>query len=119
MALCFGGDWREDEYDDSPIGISSSMKEYVRDMDYCEQENTTMTNEKFTPGEWVTRPGNTTVMDKKSAPIAMVYRAEYYRTKEESFANAALIKAAPEMYRLLEQLHGTLERCDSSAANRN
>lgn len=67
-----------------------------------------MSNEKFTPGEWVTRPGNTTVLDKKSNPIAMVYRAEYYRSKEESFANAALIKAAPEMYRMLEQLHGAL-----------
>lgn len=58
--------------------------------------------EKFTQGEWVTRPGNTTILDKKSNPIAMVYRAEYYRTKEESFANAALIKAAPNMYALLK-----------------
>lgn len=60
-----------------------------------------MSKEKFTPGEWVTRPGNTTVLDKKSNPIAMVYRAEYYRSKEESFANAALIKTAPEMYLVL------------------
>lgn len=58
-------------------------------------------SEKFTPGEWVTRPGNTTVLDKKGLPIAMVYRAEYYRSKEESFANAALIKTAPDMYRVL------------------
>lgn len=63
---------------------------------------------KFTQGEWVTRPGNTTVLDKKGNPVAMVYRAEFYRPKEESFANAALIKAAPDMYRLLEQLHGVL-----------
>ena len=61
-----------------------------------------MSTEKFTQGEWVTRPGNTTVLDKKSTPIAMVYRAEYYRSKEESFANAALIKAAPVMYNLLK-----------------
>lgn len=67
-----------------------------------------MSKEKFTPGEWVTRPGNTTVLDKKGNPVAMVYRAEFYRPKEQSFANAALIKAAPEMYRLLERLHGTL-----------
>lgn len=60
-----------------------------------------MTTEKFTKGEWGTRPGNTTVLDKNSNPIAMVYRAEYYRSKEESFANAALIKAAPNMYRVL------------------
>ena len=33
-------------------------------------------------------------------------KADYERVK----ANAHLIKAAPEMYRLLEQLHGTLER---------
>lgn len=68
-----------------------------------------MSKEKFTQGEWVTRPGNTTVLDKNSNPIAMVYRAEYYRSKEESFANAELIKAAPEMYRMLEQLHGALK----------
>ena len=67
-----------------------------------------MSTEKFTPGEWVTRPGNTTVLDKNSNPIAMVYRAECYRSKQESFANAALIKAAPEMYLMLEQLHGAL-----------
>lgn len=60
-----------------------------------------MSNEKFTPGEWVTRPGNTTVLDKNGNPIAMVYRAEYYRSKEESFANVELIKAAPPMYRVL------------------
>jgi hypothetical protein len=60
--------------------------------------------EKFTQGEWVTRPGNTTVLDKKSNPIAMVYRAEYYRSKEESFANAALIKAAPVMYNRLKEV---------------
>lgn len=69
-----------------------------------------MSKEKFTQGEWETRPGNTTVLDKKGLPIAMVYRAEYYRTKEEAFANAAVIKAAPEMYHLLEQLHGTLSK---------
>ena len=45
MALCFGGDWRKDEYDDSPIGISSSMKEYIRDMEYCEQRENQMTNQ--------------------------------------------------------------------------
>lgn len=60
-----------------------------------------MSKEKFTQGEWVTRPGNTTVLDKNSNPIAMVYRADYYRTKEEAFANAAVIKAAPDMYRVL------------------
>jgi hypothetical protein len=32
-------------------------------------------------------------------------KADYERVR----ANAYLIKAAPEMYRLLEQLHGTLE----------
>lgn len=69
-----------------------------------------MSEEKFTPGEWKNRPGNTTILDKNDRPIAMVYRAEYYRSKEESFANVALIKAAPEMYRLLEQLHGTLSK---------
>lgn len=80
-----------------------------------------MSKEKFTPGEWVTRPGNTTVLDKKSTPIAMVYRAEYYRSKEESFANAALIKAAPDMYRMLEYLadgvrFGGLQHTDRSLA---
>lgn len=80
-----------------------------------------MSNEKFTPGEWVTRPGNTTVLDKKSNPIAMVYRAEYYRSKEESFANAALIKAAPEMYRMLKYLAdgvrwGGIQHTDRSLA---
>jgi hypothetical protein len=80
-----------------------------------------MSNEKFTQGEWVTRPGNTTVLDKKSTPIAMVYRAEYYRSKEESFANAALIKTAPEMYRMLKYLAdgvrwGGIQHTDRSLA---
>lgn len=64
--------------------------------------------EKFTPGPWKSRPGNTTVLDKKDRPIAMVYRAEYYRPKEESFANVALIKAAPEMVEILDEVGSDL-----------
>lgn len=39
----FGSDWNDDFDDDSPIGISSSMKEYIRDY-YC-TENNTMSND--------------------------------------------------------------------------
>lgn len=38
MAM-FGSSWDEDEYDDSPIGISSSMKEYVSRDDTTKQQS--------------------------------------------------------------------------------
>ena len=42
----FGSDWNDDFDDDSPIGISSSMKEYIGDDYYC-TENNTMSNDRM------------------------------------------------------------------------
>lgn len=76
-----------------------------------------MSNEKFTPGEWCLRTieqfaeyGNPTrhIFEKKEdgtlgKSIATVSK------NENDLAIADLIAAAPDMYRMLEQLHGALQ----------
>lgn len=79
-----------------------------------------MSNEKFTQGEW-------TVEEKSAILNCLTWfgfqvisqekrkRICYSETDDkknipEMKANAALIAAAPDMYRMLEQLHGTLSK---------
>lgn len=66
-------------------------------------------DEKFTPGEYTHRKGNTTVLDCNGNPIAMFYQARYYRTKEEAVANVNLFEAAPKMYAELKDLLDAME----------
>lgn len=121
MPLCFGGDWREGEYDDSPIGISSSMKEYILDMEYCEQKENQMSNEKFTQGEWdwfiSGLESGYPIVSAGETDIAEIYLPQ--GNHEEMMANVSLIAAAPEMYRMLKYLadgirFGGLQHTDRS-----
>jgi hypothetical protein len=75
-------------------------------------------SEKFTPGEWK--------VNEKTMECGNLYRygfevvspdvrkrvcyseTDEQKNVEQMQANAALIAAAPEMYRMLEQLHGAL-----------
>lgn len=77
-----------------------------------------MSNEKFTPGEWEIEEHELSVKNcemfgfriKTDSKIICAANSNELKNKPEMQANAHLIAAAPEMYRLLEQLHGTLER---------
>lgn len=76
-----------------------------------------MNTEKFTPGEWrramnKSRGGKTVrglsncrIENENGVVIAF---AVPQRSRQEQVANTNLLAAAPEMYRLLKQLHGTL-----------
>lgn len=64
--------------------------------------------EKFTAGDYTHRPGNTTILDSENHPVAMVYQAKYWRTKEEAAANVRLLEAAPKMYYSLKDCAGSL-----------
>jgi cytochrome b561 len=80
-----------------------------------------MSNEKFTQGEWEVKSLNThwettgmTIYSTQVIAPSAGYIISSIDTKDEKLlkmiqANAHLIAAAPDMYRLLEQLHGTLE----------
>ena len=86
-----------------------------------------MANEKFTPGEWRVEDYNewdiagVFIVDKEGNPIAKMCErfvkipmpesnfAQLVEIKEEQEANTYLIATAPEMYRMLEQLHGALQ----------
>lgn len=75
-----------------------------------------MSKTKFTPGPWVIKPeevGKSYIRIRGGAlggrfKIANVVKPEYEgaraREKEETRANAALIAAAPEMYKFLDDL---------------
>ena len=63
-------------------------------------------NEKFTPGEWFFEGENEVNTEQKNICRCIRLGME----TEEMQANAHLIAAAPEMYRLLKQLHGTLSK---------
>jgi hypothetical protein len=116
----FGSDWNDNFDDDSPIGISSSMKEDIGDDYYCTEKNT-MSNKEFTQGEWTAHlgimeptyifigkeddyiDGETPVICelyhgiKKKHPCAGIMDFDHTEIR----ANAALIAAAPDMYRVL------------------
>ena len=71
-----------------------------------------MSNEKFTPGEWEYcisggEAGYPLVFEMKTGlEIASVFIQNGYT--ENGIANAHLIAAAPEMYRMLKLVHGIL-----------
>lgn len=79
-----------------------------------------MSEEKFTQGEWRAEIEDHSFCDTgdyittfgivtgKNQSIAECFDTGKIN-EEEAAANCHLIAAAPEMYRLLEQLHGTLE----------
>ena len=67
-----------------------------------------MTELKFTPGPWNNCDGET--IETKEARICIV--APLNLKPEESDANAALIAAAPEMYRKLEWLQREFDESD-------
>lgn len=77
-----------------------------------------MNTEKFTPGEWHrafnrSRSGNGNVRGKSHCRIenengVVIAFTVPQSSKQEQVANTNLIAAAPEMYRLLNQLHGAL-----------
>ena len=67
-----------------------------------------MSKEKFTPGPWNNCDGET--IETKEARICIV--ATLNLKPEESDANAALIAAAPEMYRKLEWLQREFDESD-------
>lgn len=87
-----------------------------------------MSNEKFTQGDWE--------IEERSAHFGSYSMYGFsIQTKEHRIcmcqtdddrniptmqANAALIAAAPEMYRFIKQLHdcGNLRRCDMEAAEK-
>lgn len=74
-------------------------------------------SEKFTQGEWrradLTSRNGKTIRGESFCRVVCGNHAVAYaytcKTRAEQKANACLISAAPGMYRLLEQLHGTLE----------
>lgn len=73
-----------------------------------------MTNEKFTPGEWKVFHQKDEFMKffdwreivtKETPPKALAHIMYYEEMPQEEYeANAALIAAAPEMYRMLMRL---------------
>lgn len=76
-------------------------------------------SEKFTPGEWKramnkSRNGKGSVRglshcrieNEKGCVIAFTVPQ---KSRQEQVANTNLIAAAPDMYRILEQLHGALK----------
>lgn len=67
-----------------------------------------MSELKFTPGPWNNCDGET--IETKEARICIV--APLNLKPEESDANAALIAAAPEMYRKLEWLQREFDESD-------
>ena len=67
-----------------------------------------MSETKFTPGPWNNCDGET--IETKEARICIV--APLNLKPEESDANAALIAAAPEMYRKLEWLQREFDESD-------
>lgn len=87
-----------------------------------------MSDEKFTQGEWTAHLGimeptfvhigkEEDYKDGETPVICELYHGIKKKHQDSSYlafdssemeANAALIAAAPEMYRMLEQLHGVL-----------
>lgn len=79
-----------------------------------------MNTEKFTPGKWEVslHELHDDIFDNleyriwKCGENKLIAQFETWDTTRfaESKANAALISAAPEMYQMLKQLHGTLSK---------
>lgn len=65
-----------------------------------------MGNEKFTPGEWEFIGGGIYVGDTHIAEVYASYNSDYEGEQE---ANANLIAAAPEMYRMLIRAFNMLD----------
>ena len=66
-----------------------------------------MSNERFTPGPWITVPYSFNV-ESNSNGIDVCKCEDTRYCDETKIANAYLIAAAPEMYELLKQLHDAL-----------
>lgn len=74
-------------------------------------------NEKFTPGEWKIEERQSRFGDMELYGFAILTETKRIcmcqtddgRDIPQMKANASLIAAAPEMYRLLQQLHGSLQ----------